>query len=90
MELMTQDCVFEDTSPTHGQRHEGQAHVQAVWETLFASSPSARFEIEEGIIAGDRATYRWSYQFEGGSVRGVDVFRVRDGRVAEKLSYVKG
>jgi hypothetical protein len=25
-----------------------------------------------------------------GSVRGVDVFRVRDGKVAEKLSYVKG
>ncbi|MBS1243923.1 MAG: hypothetical protein H6R41_460, partial [Deltaproteobacteria bacterium] len=23
-------------------------------------------------------------------IRGVDVFRVRDGKVAEKLSYVKG
>jgi ketosteroid isomerase-like protein len=23
-------------------------------------------------------------------LRGIDVFRVRDGRVAEKLSYVKG
>jgi hypothetical protein len=26
----------------------------------------------------------------GGHVRGVDVFRVRGGKVAEKLSYVKG
>jgi hypothetical protein len=25
-----------------------------------------------------------------GHVRGVDLFRVRDGKVAEKLSYVKG
>jgi len=25
-----------------------------------------------------------------GHVRGADIFRVRDGRVAEKLSYVKG
>jgi hypothetical protein len=25
-----------------------------------------------------------------GHVRGVDAFRVRDGKVAEKLSYVKG
>jgi hypothetical protein len=25
-----------------------------------------------------------------GRVRGVDVFRVRDGKVCEKLSYVKG
>jgi hypothetical protein len=28
--------------------------------------------------------------FDGGHVRGVDVFAVRDGLVAEKLSYVKG
>jgi hypothetical protein len=27
---------------------------------------------------------------EDGHVRGVDVLRVRDGRVAEKLAYVKG
>ena len=33
---------------------------------------------------------RWRYYFDGGHVRGVDVFTVRDGRVAEKLSYVKG
>jgi hypothetical protein len=25
-----------------------------------------------------------------GHVRGVDIFRVRDGKLAEKLSYVKG
>ena len=30
-------------------------------------------------------------RYEGqAAVRGVDVFRVRDGKVAEKLSYVKG
>jgi hypothetical protein len=33
---------------------------------------------------------RWRYRWDGGHVRGVDVFRVRDGRVAEKCSYVKG
>ena len=33
---------------------------------------------------------RWRYEWDGGHVRGVDVFRVRDGKVAEKLSYVKG
>jgi len=90
MALMTDDCVFEDTSPSHGVRHAGQAAVQAAWEALFAASPSAHFDTEEGIVTGDRATYRWCYRFDGGSVRGVDVFRVRDGKVAEKLSYVKG
>ena len=88
MALMTDDCVFEDTSPPHGRRHVGQQAVRAVWEQLFAHRP--RFTTEEGVICGDRATYRWRYDFDGGSVRGVDVFRVADGKVAEKLAYVKG
>jgi hypothetical protein len=33
---------------------------------------------------------RWRYEWGDGHVRGVDVFRVRDGLVAEKLAYVKG
>ena len=42
------------------------------------------------VVDQTRATYRWVHRFPGGAVRGVDVFRVRDGKVAEKLSYVKG
>ena len=30
------------------------------------------------------------FTFDGGSVHGVDVFRVREGKVAEKFAYVKG
>ncbi len=90
MAMMTDDCVFEDTSPPHGNRHVGQAAVRAAWAAFFASSPSASFETEECVIAGNRATLRWCYRYDGGSVRGVDVFRVRDGKVAEKFSYVKG
>jgi uncharacterized protein (TIGR03086 family) len=88
MALMTDDCVFEDTSPPRGKRHVGQAEVRKAWEALFSSSP--KFTTEEGVICGARATYRWIYNFDGGSVRGVDVFRVADGKVAEKLAYVKG
>lgn len=90
MALMTEDCVFDDTTPPHGCRHAGQEAVRAQWEALFASSPAARFETEEGVVCGDRATFRWHYHFDGGSVRGIDLFRVRDGKVAEKRSYVKG
>ena len=32
----------------------------------------------------------WRYDYGSGHVRGVDVFTVRDGLVAAKLSYVKG
>lgn len=93
MEVMTDDCVFEDTTPPDGRRHEGQASVRRCWQELFAGSPDAVFETEELIVAGDRAVARWRYRWTqdgGGYVRGVDLFRVRDGKVAEKRSYVKG
>ena len=95
MAAMTTDCVFENTRPTpDGARIEGAAAVRAVWQEFFARSPQARFETEEMFAAGDRCVVRWIYRWvkEGkeGHVRGVDVFRVRDGKVAEKFSYVKG
>jgi uncharacterized protein (TIGR03086 family) len=90
MAAMTDDCVFEDTSPPDGRRHVGQDAVRKAWTEFFASSPKAAFETEEGVISGDRAVYRWVYRWPEGHVRGVDVFRVHDGLVAEKFSYVKG
>ena len=96
MAAMTDDCVFENTSTSpDGTRYEGQAAVRACWEAFFAASPLAIFETEEVFAAGDRGVVRWLYRWGGagdggGHVRGVDVFRVRDGKVAEKLSYVKG
>jgi uncharacterized protein (TIGR03086 family) len=95
MAAMTEDCVFEDTSPPGGRRHTGAAAVREVWEELFRTSPSAHFKVEAGVAAGDRATYQWTYSWDGGPpdggyVRGIDLFRVDGGRIAEKLSYVKG
>ena len=95
MALMTDDCVFENTRPApDGTRLTGQAAVRSYWVEFFQRSPQARFESEEIFDAGDRCVVRWIYQWvrDGtkGHVRGVDLFRVRDGKVAEKLSYVKG
>jgi uncharacterized protein (TIGR02246 family) len=94
MAAMTDDCVFESTAPPLGERHEGRDAVRAAWEAFFASSPSAHFDAEETIATGDRCVVRWVYTWDadggGGKVRGVDVIRVRDGKVAEKLAYVKG
>ena len=90
MAAMTPDCVFEDTGPPDGGRHVGEAAVRAAWEKLFATSPDATFTTEEIFAAGDRVVARWRYDYGDGHVRGVDVFTVRDGLVAEKLSYVKG
>jgi ketosteroid isomerase-like protein len=95
MALMTDDCVFDNTRPVpDGERFVGQAAVRGYWTALFERSPHAHFSAEEIIGMGDRCVVTWIYQWvrDGvpGHVRGVDLFRVRDGRVAEKFSYVKG
>lgn len=96
MAAMTEDCLFENTCPPpDGERYSGQAAVRRFWDRFFHSSPRASFSIEEIFAAGDRCVVRWRYDWTGqdgrpGHVRGVDLFRARDGRVAEKLSYVKG
>lgn len=96
MALMTGDCVFENTYPApDGQRYQGQQAVRAFWEEFFRSSPGATFSTEEMFAIADRCVVRWLYSWQdaegkSGHVRGVDVFRVRDEKVAEKLAYVKG
>lgn len=90
MAAMTSDCVFEDTSPPDGRRHVGPAAVRAAWVALFAASPEAAFHTEDVVDAGERVIVRWRYDWPGGHVRGVDLFVVRDGLVAEKRAYVKG
>ncbi|MCC7107463.1 MAG: nuclear transport factor 2 family protein [Chloroflexi bacterium] len=95
MAAMTDDCVFESTPPPDGARYEGQTAVRQVWQEFFDSSPTAAFEAEETFAAGDRCVVRWRYHWQdpdgtSSHVRGVDLFRVRDGKVAEKLAYVKG
>jgi ketosteroid isomerase-like protein len=89
MSVMTVDCVFEDTSPPDGRLHVGTVAVRAAWTTLFAASEGL-FTTEEMFAAGNRVVARWRYDWGSGHVRGVDVFTVRDGLVAEKLAYVKG
>lgn len=93
--LLTEDTVFEAPSPRpDGQRIEGRSAVISYWQDWFAANPGARFDAEEVIVSGDRAVVRWVYRKRRNGrpwhLRGVDVFLVRDGRVAAKLAYVKG
>ena len=95
MAAVTGDIVWETTTPPDGERHAGAEAVRKAGEAFLASSPNATFETEEWIALGDRAVQRWRYGWTNadgtaGHVRGLDVYRVRDGKVAEILSYVKG
>ncbi len=88
--MVTEDCVFEATGPApDGTRCVGKDAIRDAWRPIFDDRAST-FVAEETFGAGDRVIQLWRYEWADGHIRGVDVFRVRDGLVAEKFSYVKG
>jgi ketosteroid isomerase-like protein len=88
--LVADHCVFESTQPApDGVRYVGRDAIREAWRPIFDDMQSV-FEAEETIAMTDRVVQRWRYSWAGGHVRGVDIFRVGDGLVSEKLSYVKG
>jgi ketosteroid isomerase-like protein len=91
-DLVATDCVMEAMQPApNGQRVEGYEANVAFWQAMVADS-GGTFEVEDVVICGDRATNRWRYRFgddEESSVRGVTLFVVRDGKIAEALGYAK-
>lgn len=90
LSLCTDDCLFDGTSPApDGTRYVGHGDLRKAWQSIF-DDPASHFEVEETFAVGDRVVQRWRFDWDGGHVRGVDLFTVRDGKVAEKLSYVKG
>jgi ketosteroid isomerase-like protein len=91
-DLVAPDCIMEAMQPApDGLRVEGYEANVAFWQAMVAD-PNGSFEVEEVVISGDRATIRWRYRFGGvedGSVRGVTLIKVRDGKIAEALAYAK-
>ena len=96
MQLMSDDCVFENTDPApDGVVYAGKEAVARFWRDFFLASPQAHIEIEEIFGLGLRCVVRWRYDWvdaagKKGHVRGVDLFKMKDGLICEKLSYVKG
>jgi ketosteroid isomerase-like protein len=90
LSFLTDDCVFDATGPApDGARHVGPSEIREAWKVIF-DDRSSRFEPEETFSSGDRVIQTWRYSWADGHVRGVDLFKVRGDRIAEKLSYVKG
>jgi limonene-1,2-epoxide hydrolase len=96
MQLMSDDCVFENTAPApDGTVYSGKEVVAQFWHDFFRDSPQAHIEVEEIFGFGMRCIMRWRYDWVDaagakGHVRGVDIFQVKNGAIYEKLSYVKG
>ena len=96
MKLMSEDCVFENTDPApDGTTYKGKEAVTQFWRDFFQQSPHAHIDIEEIFGLGNRCIMRWRYSWVDetgteGHVRGVDIFKIEDNLISEKLSYVKG
>ena len=87
--LVTDDCVFESARPgANGARVQGRDELRRVWGPSFVGSGAA-MEVEATFAAGDRVVQQWRFVDGEREVRGVDLLRVRDGRICEKLGYVK-
>ncbi|MEY2469795.1 MAG: hypothetical protein QOF21_2493, partial [Actinomycetota bacterium] len=87
---ITADCVFECPK---GNRFVGDEMVDA-FARLFAAPGMSPFATEEVVVASERAVVRWLLSWDHGDgdrgeLRGIDLFRVRNGAIAEMFSYAK-
>ena len=96
MALITDDCVFENTSPPpDGGRYEGRSAIRTFLEDFFQTTPSIDFQTEDLFASGNRCVVRWVFHWintagEHEHIRGIDVFHIRNGKMAEDFAYVKG
>ncbi len=94
LQLLSDDCVF-DRSDLDKTIYSGKEAISKFWQIFFRESPSAHLEIEEIFGLGNRCVMRWTFnQIDAAekteSVRGVDLFKVKNELICEKLSYGKG
>jgi ketosteroid isomerase-like protein len=89
-DLVAPNCVMESIQPApNGTRYEGYEVNLAFWQAM-ANDRVNHFEVEDTAVMGDRATILWRYRFgDGGSLRGVSLLKVRDGKIIEALAYAK-
>jgi hypothetical protein len=86
--LIADDSVMEGTGPApDGNRWTGHDECLAGWQGL-ASDPAIQFIVEHVDIDGDRAVIRWRV-IGAENYRGVNLMRVRDGKIVEALGYGK-
>jgi ketosteroid isomerase-like protein len=86
--IIAADCVMEGVGPApDGNLWTGYDECLASWQAL-ATDPAVRFELEHVDVDGERAVIRWRIHSEE-PYRGVNLMRVRDGKIVEALGYGK-
>ena len=81
--LLSEDCIFEDSTPVpSGKKYTGKAAVLAFLERQAQTHGNRKVENITGL--GDRCLVFWI-----ANKRGIDIYRVANHQVLERLSYVK-
>jgi len=94
--LLSEDCIFEDASlGSEGASLRGKASTTGMLRELFEDRPTVSLGVEEVFGQGSRCVLRWKRGWieangSEGRLRGVDIFKVRNGLIYEVLSYIKG
>ena len=95
-QLLSDDCIFETSaSAPDGTVYAGKEAITHYLHEFFRQSSQAHIQIEDISGFGHRCNMRWRYEWVDAAgnkrhVRGVDIYQEKDGRICEKLSYVKG
>ena len=88
VDIIADDCVMEGTGPApDGIVWKGYDQCLAGWQGL-ATDETLRFETELVDVFGEQAVIRWRVTGTE-NYRGVNLMRVRDGKIVEALGYGK-
>jgi len=95
LQLVNEDVVLESSHPAPGgDRFAGKAAVADHLKKIFTEKPDINISIEDLFGLGYRCVMCWHSEWGcAGSqrqcVRGVDIFKFKDGLICEILTYVK-
>lgn len=84
------DILAEDVVVERGQGGSAEGHAAALrlW-TEIATDTGGEFEIEEQLVDGELAVLTWIFRYEGGSTRGANLLKIRDGLIYHAVGYQK-
>lgn len=81
--LLDDKCIFEP--PQNGLVLKGKAEIKTYLTTHFANLPDSKMKGIDLFQAGVHVIFRWEFNGKGGA----DIFKFRDGLIAEKHTYKK-
>ncbi|MBZ0099482.1 MAG: nuclear transport factor 2 family protein [Taibaiella sp.] len=94
-DLMSENFLHESGSPGPlGLVLRGKTEPLQRWKELFENLPNLYFTTESKFSCGNKCVVLWTMTYEDEEgikrKRGIDLFKALDGKLIEKLTYVKG